>query len=154
LNTNAAIANSNYKYDRTVEGVFNNSGETAGNEWWVSNRLYLHLTKWLKPFVGHTVQNVKRNAYVETGDVRSARTVEAFNQTTHVGEAGLKLETRFGGKKRDVFGVSVDGAYATDNSYDVSASIDYKEMLIIEASHGVNDNVTNNSIAGKVKFRF
>ena len=154
LNTNGAIANSNYKYDRTVEGVFNNSGETTGTEWWVSNRLYLHLTKWLKPFVGHTVQNVKRNAYTETGDVRSTRSVDAVDNTTHVGEAGLKLETRFGGKKKDLFGVSVEGAYGTDNSYGANASVDYKEMLIVEASHGVNNGVTNNSIAGKVKFRF
>jgi hypothetical protein len=154
LNTNAAIADSKYNYTRTVEGVFNNAGETKGNEWWVSNRLYMHVTKWLSPFVGYTVQNVKRNAYTETGSIQSARSVEAFNQTTHVGEAGLKLETRFGGKKKDLFGVSVEGSYGTDNSYGVNASVDYKEMLIIEASHGVNNGVTNNSIAGKVKFRF
>ena len=154
LNTNAAIANSKYNYSRTVEGVFDNQGETTGSEWWVSNRLYLHLTNWLHPFVGHTVQNVSRNAYTETGSIQSARTVEAHNQTTHVGEAGLKLETRFGGKKRDLFGMSVEGAYATDNSYGVTASVDYKEMLIIEGSHGLNNGVTNNSIAGKIKFRF
>ncbi len=154
LNTNAAIANSNYKYNRNVEGVFNNAGETTGSEWWVSNRLYWHLHKAVKPFVGYTVQNVKRNAYTETGSIQSARSVDAFNQTTHIGEAGLKLETRFGGKKKDLFGVSVEGAYGTDNSYGVTAEVDYKEMLIIEASHGVNNGVTNNSIAGKVKFRF
>jgi hypothetical protein len=154
LSTNAAIADSKYNYNRTVEGVFNNAGSTTGNEWWVTNRLYMHVTKWLSPFVGYTVWNNQRKAYTETGSIQSARTVEAFNQTTHVGEAGLKLETRFGGKKNDVFGVSVDGAYGTDNSYGVTASVDYKEMLIIEASHGVNDGVTNNSIAGKVKFRF
>jgi len=154
LNTNAAIANSNYKYSRNVEGVFNNDGETTGSEWWVSNRLYLHLAKWLHPFVGHTVQNVSRNAYTETGDIRSARTVDATSNTTHVGEAGLKLETRFGGKKRDLFGMSVEGAYATDNSYGVTASVDYKELLFVEGSHGVDNGVTNNSIAGKVKFRF
>ncbi len=154
LNTNAAIANSKYNYNRTVEGVFNNAGSTTGSEWWVSNRLYMHVTKWLSPFVGHTVQNMKRNAYTESGSIQSARTVEAHNQTTHVGEAGLKLETRFGGKKSDLFGVSVEGAYATDNSYGVTASVDYKQMLIVEGSHGVNNGVTNNSIAGKVKFRF
>jgi hypothetical protein len=154
LNTNAAIANSNYKYNRNVEGVFNNAGETTGSEWWVSNRLYWHLHKAIKPFIGYTVWNNKRNAYVETGSIQSARTVEEFNQTSHVGEAGLKLETRFGGKKKDLFGVSVEGAYATDNSYGVTAEVDYKEMLIVEASHGVNNGVTNNSIAGKVKFRF
>ena len=154
LNTNAAIANSNYKYNRNVEGVFNNAGETTGSEWWVSNRLYLHLAKWLHPFVGHTVSNVRRNAYNETGSIQSVRSVDAFSQTTHVGEAGLKLETRFGGKKHNVFGVSVDGAYGTDNSYGVTAALDYKEILFVEGSHGVSDGVTTNSIAGKVKFRF
>ena len=154
LNTNAAIANSNYKYNRNVEGVFNNAGETTGSEWWVSNRLYWHLHKAVKPFVGYTVQNVKRNAYTETGSPESARTVAAVDNTTHVGEAGLKLETRFGGKKKDLFGVSVEGSYGTDNSYGVTAEVDYKEMLIVEASHGVNNGITNNSIAGKVKFRF
>jgi len=114
----------------------------------------MHVTKWLSPFVGYTVWNNQRKAYTETGSIQSARTVEAFNQTTHVGEAGLKLETRFGGKKNDVFGVSVEGAYATDNSYGVSASVDYKQVLFIEGSHDVNGGVTNNSIAGKVKFRF
>jgi hypothetical protein len=154
LNTNAAIANSNYKYNRTIEGVFNNEGSTTGSEWWVSNRLYMHVTKWLRPFFGYTVQNVRRNAYTETGSIQSARSVEAYNQTTHVGEAGVKLETRFGGKKNNLLGVSVEGAYGTDSSYGVSASVDYKEMLYIEGSHGVNNGVTNNSIAGKIKFRF
>ena len=54
----------------------------------------------------------------------------------------------------NLFGISVEGAYGTDNSYGVTAEVDYKEMLIVEASHGVNNGVTNNSIAGKVKFRF
>jgi hypothetical protein len=154
LNTNAALANSRYNYNRTVEGVFNNTGETTGSEWWVSNRLYLHLTKNIKPFIGHTVQNVSRNAYTESGSPESARSVDATSTTTHVGEAGLKLETRFGGKKKDLFGVSVEGAYATDSSYGVNASVDYKEMVFIEGSHGVNNGVTNNSVAAKVKFRF
>ena len=154
LNTNAAIANSNYKYKRTVEGVFNNAGETTGNEWWVSNRLYWHLNKSVKPFVGYTVWNNQRNAYTETGSIQSARSVAAFNQTSHVGEAGVKLETRFGGKKKDLFGVSVDGGYGTDSSYSVGVSVDYKEMLFVEGSHSLNDGVTNNSVAAKVKFKF
>ena len=154
LNTNAAIANSRYNYNRTVEGAFNNAGETTGTEWWVSNRLYWHLSKNIKPFIGHTVQNVSRNAYTESGSPESTRTVDATSTTTHVGEVGLKLETRFGGKKKDLFGISVDGAYATDSSYGVTASLDYKEMVFVEGSHGVNNGVTNNSVAAKLKFRF
>jgi hypothetical protein len=154
LNTNAAIANSNYNYTRNVEGAFNNAGETTGTEWWVSNRLYVHLSKNIKPFIGHTVQNVSRNAYTESGSPESVRTVDATSNTTHVGEVGLKLETRFGGKKKDLFGISVDGAYATDSSYGATASLDYKEMVFVEGSHGVNNGVTNNSVAAKFKFRF
>ncbi len=154
LITNAAMANSTYDIQRTVENVFYNRGQTTGKEWWVSNRLYWHVAKWISPFVGHTAHNMTREGYTEQWYPQSARTVEAFNQTTHVGEAGLKLETRFGGKKNDVFGVSVDGAYGTDNSYGVTAALDYNEVLFVEGSHGVSDGVTTNSVAAKVKFRF
>jgi hypothetical protein len=149
LNTNAAVALNKYNYDRTVEDVFNNSGETQGQEWWVTNRLYVHAAKWLKPFLGYTVKNVQRDGYTESGSIQSARTVESVNQTTHVGEVGLKIEKRLG-----KFGVSADGAYGTDNSYGVTAAIDYNEFLFVEGSHGVSDGVTTNSVAGKVKFRF
>ena len=149
LNTNAAVASNKYNYNRTVEGVFNNAGETQGQEWWVTNRLYVHVAKWLKPFLGYTVKNVQRDGYTESGSIQSARSVAAFNKTTHVGEVGLKIEKRLG-----KFGVSADGAYGTDNSYGVTAAIDYNEFLFVEGSHGVSDGVTTNSVAGKVKFRF
>ena len=154
LVTNAGGSKDKYDVARTVEYVFGNWANVEGTQWWVHNRLYLNNSGWIKPFLGHTVANIRRDAYTETGSPQSARSVEAFNQTTHVGEAGLKLETRFGGKKKDLFGISVDGAYATDSSYGVTASVDYKEMLIIEGTHGVNDGVTNNSVAGKIKFKF
>ena len=141
-------------YARTLEFAFGNWGKTDGNQWWVHNRLYVNNSGWIKPFLGYTVSNVKRNAYDETGSPQSARSVGAFNQTTHVGEIGLKLEKRFGGKKHDIFGISVDGSYGTDGSYSVGGSLDYKEVLFVEGSYGVSDGVTTNSIAGKVKFRF
>jgi hypothetical protein len=154
LVTNAGASQDNYNYNRTVEGIFHNAGETTGQQWWVHNRLYVNNSGWFKPFVGYTVSNSRRNAYDETGNAISARSVEASNQTSHVGEAGVKIETRFGGKKHDVFGISVDGSYGTDNSYGVTGSLDYKEVLFVEGSYGVADGVTTNSIAGKVKFRF
>ena len=154
LITNAGGSLDKYNYNRTVENVFNNSANFDGQQWWVNNKLYLNASGWFQPFVGYTVQNVKRNAHTEFGSSESARSVEAFNQTTHVGEAGLKLETRFGGKKKDVVGVSVEGSYATDNSYSATAGIDIKEVLYVEGTHSVADGVTNNSVAAKVKFRF
>ena len=154
LVTNAGGSKDKYNVARTVEYVFGNWAKVDGTQWWVNNRLYLNNSGWIKPFLGHTVHNIKRNAYTETGSEQSARSVEAFNQTTHVGEAGLKLETRFGGKKKDAIGVSVEGSYATDNSYSATASIDYKEALYVEGTHSVADGLTNNSVAAKVKFRF
>lgn len=154
LNTNAVIADSTYKVGRTVENVFFNAGETKGDEWWVSNKLYWNLSKAFKPYVGHTVSNVTRNAYTEIGSVQSARSVAAYDKTANVGEVGLNLETRFGGKKKDLFGLSVDASYATDDSYLITTAFDINEVIFIEGSHGKNDGVTNNSIAGNVKFRF
>ena len=154
LVTNAGASQDKYDVARTVEYQFGNWANVEGQQWWVHNRLYVNNSGWFKPFVGYTIQNVKRNAYTETGSPESARTVAAVDNTTHVGEAGLKLETRFGGKKHDAFGVSVDGAYGTDNSYGVTAALDYKEVLFVEGSHGVSDGVTTNSVAAKVKFRF
>ena len=154
LVTNAGASQDKYDVARTVEYVFGNWANVEGQQWWVHNRLYLNNSGWIKPFLGYTISNVKRNAYAETGSPQSARSIEAVDKTTHIGEVGLKLETRFGGKKNNLFGVSVDGAYATDNSYGVTASLDYKEVLFVEGSHGVSDGVTTNSIAGKVKFRF
>ena len=154
LITNAAMANSTYDVQRTVENVFYNRGQTTGKEWWVNNRLYWHVSKWFSPFVGHTVHNMNRDGYTEQWYSQSARTVDSYNRTTHTGEVGAKIEFRFGGKKNNLFGLSVDGAYATDSSYGVTASLDYKEMLFVEGSHGVVDGVTSNSISGKVKFKF
>ena len=154
LVTNAGGSNDTYDYARTVEYQYANWGETKGQQWWVHNRLYLNNSGSIKPFIGHTVQNVKRDGYTETGTVSSARRVAEVNKTSHVGEAGLTLETRFGGKKKDVIGLSVEGSYGTDNSYGVVAAVDYKEVIFIEGSHIVADDVTNNSVAAKVKFRF
>jgi len=154
LITNGGYSNDKYNYSRNVEGVFDNSGRTEGNQWWVNNRLYAHLGRSVHPFIGHTVRNVTRNAYTESGDSRSARSVAAYDKTTHVGEAGLRLETRFGGKKGDLIGMSVEGSYATDNSYDVVAAVDLNQVIYIEGSHGNVDGVTNNTVAAKVKFRF
>ena len=154
LITNAGASQDKYDVARTVEYMFGNWSKVDGQQWWINNRLYVNNSGWFKPFIGHTIHNIKRDAYTETGSPESARSVAAVNETTHVGEAGLKLETRFGGKKKDVIGVSVEGSYATDNSYSATAGIDIKEVLYVEGTHSVADGLTNNSVAAKVKFRF
>lgn len=154
LITNAGMSKDKYDYARTLEYQFGNWGKVEGQQWWVNNRLYAHLGRSIHPFIGHTVHNVTRDGYAETGSPQSARSVAAYNKTTHVGEAGLRVETRFGGKKGDLIGMSVEGSYATDNSYDVIAAVDLNQVIYLEGSHANIDGVTNNSVAAKVKFRF
>ena len=154
LLTNAGLAQNNYSVSRNVAGVFSNDSQTAGQEWWVNNRLFIHVNKHVTPFVGHTVRNYKRNAFTETGSSESARSVEGVNETYNVGEAGLRLETRFGGKKRNLFGVSVEGSYATDNAIEASATLDYKEVISLQGVHQINNGVSNTAVSANVKFRF
>ena len=154
LLTNAGLAQNNYSVSRNVAGVFSNDSQTAGQEWWVSNRLFVHVNKHVTPFVGHTVRNYTRNAFAETGSSESARSVAGVNETYNVGEAGLKLETRFGGKKKNLFGLSVEGSYATDNAIEASATLDYREVISLQGVHQINNGVSNTAVSANVKFRF
>jgi len=154
LLTNAGLAQNNYSVSRNVAGVFSNDSQTAGQEWWVNNRLFIHVNKHVTPFVGHTVRNYTRNAFAETGSSESARSVAGVNETYNVGEAGLKLETRFGGKKKNLFGLSVEGSYATDNAIEASATLDYREVISLQGVHQINNGVSNTAVSANVKFRF
>ena len=154
LLTNAGLAQNKYNVSRNVQGVFNNESSTTGQEWWVTNRLFWHAHKNITPFVGYTVGNTRRDAFTESGSIQSARSVAAVDETSHTGEVGLNLSHRFGGKKKDLFGVSVEGSYATDNSAEVSATVDYKEMVFIQGIHQISDGVSNTAVSANVKFRF
>ncbi len=154
LLTNAGLSQNKYNVSRNVQGVFNNESSTTGQEWWVNNRLFWHVHKNITPFVGYTVGNTRRDGFTESGSIQSARSVAAVDETSHVGETGLNLSHRFGGKKKDLFGVGVKGSYATDNSVEVAASVDYKEMIIIEGIHQISDGVSNTAVSANVKFRF
>jgi len=154
LITNGGLSKDKYDYARTLEYQSGNWGETQGQQWWVNNRLYLTASKVIQPFIGHTIHNVRRDAYVETGTTSTARSVAAFNQTKHVGDAGLRVTHRFGGKKKDFMGMTLEASYATDSSYEVVGGIDINKFLFVEGSHSSADGISNNSVAGKVKFRF
>jgi hypothetical protein len=111
--------------------------------------LYVRPTTGVSPYIGYTVGQFNRDGYTETGSIQSSRTVDGLNQTTHIGEVGLKLEHKFG-----KFGVSVDGSYATDSVLSASASINYNEMIFVEGNYDTDGVVSNTSGAVKVKFRF
>jgi hypothetical protein len=67
---------------------------------------------------------------------------------------GLNISHRFGGKKKDLFGVTVGGSYETSGMIEASTSVDYKEMVVIEGIHQINDGVSNTAVSAKLKFKF
>jgi hypothetical protein len=149
LNTNFGYAMNTYESKRNVEGVFFNESNPKGNEWWVHNRLYVHPTTGVAPYIGYTAGQFNRDGYTETGSIQSARTVGTVRDFQNTGEVGLKLEHKFG-----KFGVSVDGSYATDSVISAAASINYNEMIFVEGNYDTDGNVSNTSGTVKVKFRF
>lgn len=154
LRTNAGYAMNKYSVSRDVEDMFSNHSSSEGEEWWVNNRLYWHLNKNITPFVGHTVSNVRRDGYVEDGSLVSARSVEEYNETENVGEVGVNVSHRFGGKKHDRFGVSLEASVDTNTDTELIASVDYNQTIFIEGLHQITDGMNNTQVAAKVKFRF
>jgi hypothetical protein len=154
LLTNAGFAQNKYNVSRNVQGVFNNESSTEGKEWFVNNRLFWHLNKNVTSFVGYTVGNYQRDEFVEKGSIQSRRTVDSINKTSQSGEVGLNISHRFGGKKKDLFRVTVGGSYETSGMIEASASVDYKEMVVIEGIHQINDGVSNTAVSAKLKFKF
>ena len=149
LITNVGFSKNVYDIKRTVGEVFFNQSFPKGNEWWIHNRLYVHPTTGVAPYIGYTAGQFNRDGYTETGSIQSARTVGAVRQFQNTGEVGLKLQHRIGD-----FGVSVDGSYATDKVAGASASVDYKEIIFVEGNYDTDGFIANASGTVKVKFRF
>jgi len=154
LRTNAGLAQNKYHVSRNVAGVFKNESSTEGQEWWVNNRLYWHLNKNITPFVGHTVSGYRRDGFTESGSIQSARKVGEVSKTENVGEAGLSLTHRFGGKKNDRFGIGVEASINTNADVEVLAAVDYNQTLYLEGLHQISDGINNTTVSAKVKFRF
>jgi hypothetical protein len=154
LRTNAGLAQNKYYVSRNVAGVFSNESSTEGQEWWVNNRLYWHINKNFTPFFGHTVSGYRRNAFVESGSIQSARSVGKVTRTENVGEVGLSLSHRFGGKKNDRFGVGVEASVKTNADVEVVAAVDYNQTIYLEGIHQISDGINNTAVSAKVKFRF
>ena len=154
LRTNAGLAQNRYSVSRNVAGIFSNDSETNGQEWWVNNRAYWHANKKVTPFLGHTVKNYRRDPILESGSVQSARSVAEVSETKHVGEAGVSISHRFGGKKNDTFGVGVEASVNTDADVQVVAAVDYNQTIYLEGLHQIADGINNSAVSAKVKFRF
>jgi len=74
-------------------GSIINQSESKGEDKWLSGRAYINIPdeKMIVPFIGGAMGQSTRDAYVETGDVRTARTVAEVQKTIKYAEAGVRL---------------------------------------------------------------
>jgi hypothetical protein len=150
---NLGYSDNTVKGNRTVEGVFNNSHSTGGDNVWLSNRVYAPETKGFRPYAGVTVGKSTSGAYTEAGDIQSARTVGKQVDNYSYGEAGVRYE-----KAIDQFRLMGDISTTTDSVTTGAATVAYSPTkngtiaLTAATQHGNNINTNTLSLRGIIKF--
>jgi hypothetical protein len=150
---NLGYADNTVKGNRTVEGVFNNSHSTGGDNLWLNNRVYAPETKGFRPYAGVTVGKSTSGAYTEAGDIQSARTVGKQVDNYSYGEAGVRYE-----KAIDQFRLMGDISTTTDSVTTGAATVAYSPTkngtiaLTAATQHGNNINTNTVSLRGIIKF--
>jgi hypothetical protein len=150
---NLGYADNTVKGNRTVEGVFNNSHSTGGDNVWLNNRVYAPETKGFRPYAGVTVGKSTSGAYTEAGDIQSARTVGKQVDNYSYGEAGVRYE-----KAIDQFRLMGDISTTTDSVTTGAATVAYSPTkngtiaLTAATQHGNNINTNTLSLRGIIKF--
>tara|TARA_R110002012_G_scaffold46981_4_gene123482 strand:- start:5019 stop:6605 length:1587 start_codon:yes stop_codon:yes gene_type:complete len=159
IRSNAGYVWNEYSVDRSV-GPFSNNFNTSGTEWWINNRAYWHPNgngingNGISPFIGHTVQNTTVNGYSESGSDVTGRDVGGTSTTTHSGEVGVLVATRFGGDNDDLVGLGLEASVDTDQRFNTVASLDFDETIVFEGFYQVDNNTTNAGVSANVQFTF
>jgi hypothetical protein len=150
---NLGYADNTVKGNRTVEGVFNNSHSTGGDNLWLNNRVYAPETKGFRPYAGVTIGRSTLGAYTEAGDIQSARTVAKTTDNYTFGEAGVRYE-----KAIDKFRLVGDVSTTTDSITTGAATVAYAPTktgsiaLTAATQHGNNINTNTVSLRGVLRF--
>jgi hypothetical protein len=150
---NLGYADNTVKGNRTVEGVFNNSHSTGGDNLWLNNRVYAPETKGFRPYAGVTIGRSTVGGYTEAGDIQSARTVGKTTSDYTYGEAGVRYE-----KAIDKFRLIGDIATTTDSVTTGAATVAYAPTktgtiaLTASTQQGNNINTNTVSLRGIIKF--
>lgn len=138
---------------RNIEGMFENAHSVSGRSTWVNNRLYGPRLLGVSPFVGFTVGRTERNAYVESGSIQSARSVEASKNNNNYSEAGLRLAQSFG--KLTLHG---EVSMASDSFRVAEVNATYSPMKDVGVSVGfgrqVSDTMSSNSLSLRAVLKF
>lgn len=153
LKSDIGYANNDIKYDRTVEGVFNNSADYSGSDLWMRNRVYTPEFKGFRPYVGHSFGKERLDGYVETGSIQSARTLVNTNTGSNYTEVGLRYE-----KTINKLTLSGEVGQSSDNYTDMKAEASYKvnqrSRISLSAGRQTHDKWETNvvGLTGKLDF--
>ena len=150
---NLGYAKDDISSNRTVEGVFNNSHKTTGENLWLNNRIYAPAVSDVRPFAGVTVGRSTLNGYTENGSIQSARTVAGQSNDYTYGEVGLRADKKF-----DNFVIAGEAGYTTDEVTTGNLTLGYQPtkdgMIAVTLStqnyKGINSNSA--SIRGIIRF--
>jgi hypothetical protein len=150
---NLGYADNTVKGNRTIEGVFNNSHNTTGNNLWLNNRVYTPDLEGFRPFVGATVGRSTVGGYREAGSIQSARTVGKQVDNYTYGEAGVRYEKAISDLR-----LMGEVSQSTDNFTTGSVTIGYKPtengMIALTGTTQTGNNVTTNTVSLRGIIRF
>jgi len=155
LKTDLGVAQNNYSNQHSINELgMSNTGKTNGTDVWLANRVYAPETKGFRPYAGVRVQNSKIAGLTESGTPLTAMTYGAQNQTSTIGEAGVRYDT----KVNDTVNLTAEVGQTSNNITTVKAGASFtpdKNVLggvnVVQQRQG---NVVNNIVQATVKWLF
>lgn len=155
LKSDLGLAQNNYSnYHSINELGMSNSGKTSGTDMWLANRVYTPDTNGFRPFAGVRIQNSTMGAVTESGTPLTAMTYGKRNQTSTIGEAGV----RYDAKVADKVNLTAEVGQTTNNITTVKAGASFTPEQNVLGSVNVaqqrQNGVVNNIVQATIKWLF
>ena len=133
--------------------TFDNSSQTTGKDYGVSQKVYYKVNNNVLPYVGGGITKSTRDAVEETGWIITRRAVESVNDYNKYLDGGLRLSTSV-----DDFDMHIQLGYSTDKWLTSQAGVYYnltKESSIgLVASTQSNDDYSNKMLGLQANVKF
>lgn len=159
LKSDLGVSSNNYKNNHSLNsieelGPLYNAGSASGRDMWISNKLYTPSFYKFRPFVGVTAISSNRGAVVESGSMLTSMSYDKYNQTSVIGEAGLRYDNKVYGN----LGVIAEVGQTTNNITYGKVGVNYRPSNSLYTSVALGqqkqDGVTNNIIQANIKIAF
>jgi hypothetical protein len=159
LKSDLGVSLNNYKNNHSLNsieelGPLYNAGSTSGRDMWFSNRLYTPSFFSFRPFAGVTAISSNRGSVNESGPILTSMSYDKYNQTSVIGEAGLRYDNKVYGN----LGVIAEVGQTTNNITYGKVGVNYKPSNSLYTSVALGqqrqEGVTNNIIQANIKIAF